>query len=424
MTTIEYERPELYPKQKDFVDDTSRFTWIEAGTKAGKTIACIIWLHEQIIQSRVVNSNFWWVAPYAGTAKIAFWRWWYFIPEEIRWLFKKNESELTIEYPDRKKVFFKTGEKPNTLYGEDVYAAVVDEASRMRVEAWYAVVSVLTATNGKAKIIGNVTDSGNWFHRLAMSAKERGEGYHKLISADNPYTPKDTIEHARKTLPEPIFNALYMAVPTDEYASYRIILTQDLRKVSVDQIMPKNPHFAGIDIGLGSPDKTVVWCANDEMQCWRERVISVYDTDKQVDELAPLVERIALLEGRVAIDRGAIGQGVSDRLANLFPGTMIPVNFGESASDKARYYNRRAEMYWTARNLIQTGKVKVELTDELVEEIESTFYLPENNAIKIEPKENIKDRLGRSPDDLDAFVLLCSAIDPAKTKEKRIRWVA
>lgn len=421
---IDYQRPLLdHPKQAAFIDDPSRFTWIEAGTKAGKTIGCIIWLHEQVITNPYPKSNFWWIAPYSSQAKIAFWRWWWFIPDPIRHLFKKNETEATIEYPGGQKVFFKSGEKPNTLFGEDVFAAVVDEASRMRVEAWHAVVSVLTATNGRAKIIGNVIDTGNWFHRMAITAKERGEGYHRLISADNPHISKDTIEHARKTLPDPIFQALYLAIPTDEYASYRIILTQDVQSVCVNQIMPKNPHWAAIDIGLGMPDKTVVWCANEDKECWREAELKEYDTDKQVDKLSKIIDRIALVEGRVAIDRGAVGQGVSDRLSNLFPGIIVPVNFGESSSNKERYYNRRAEMYWTTRNMIKQKQIKLIPTDELYEDIEATFYMPEENMIRIEPKDNIKARLGRSPDDLDAFVMLCHLLAGA-SKQPRVRWVA
>jgi hypothetical protein len=48
----------------------------------------------------------------------------------------------------------KSGEKPDGLYGEDVFAAVIDEASRMREEAWHALRSTLTATRGMRISIG------------------------------------------------------------------------------------------------------------------------------------------------------------------------------------------------------------------------------------------------------------------------------
>ena len=37
---------------------------------------------------------------------------------------------------------------PDSLYGEDVYGAVIDEASRMKEDAWVAIQSTLTATRG------------------------------------------------------------------------------------------------------------------------------------------------------------------------------------------------------------------------------------------------------------------------------------
>lgn len=57
------------------------------------------------------------------------------------------------------------------LYGEDVYAAVVDEASRMREDSWLALRSTLTATQGPARLIGNVKGRKNWFYDLARAAE-------------------------------------------------------------------------------------------------------------------------------------------------------------------------------------------------------------------------------------------------------------
>ena len=52
-------------------------------------------------------------------------------------------------------LWFKGADKPDALYGEDVYAAVIDEASRCKEEAWHAVRSTLTATRGPIRIIGS-----------------------------------------------------------------------------------------------------------------------------------------------------------------------------------------------------------------------------------------------------------------------------
>lgn len=363
------------------------------------------------------------MAPYNITARIAFTRWWNFIPLNIRHLFKKNESENYIKYPSGQTVWFKSGEKPDTLFGEDVYSVVLDEASRMRFQVWEAVVSVLTATGGKAKIIGNVEDTSKWFYRLSHTAKERGEGYHKLLTSDNPFVSSDVIAHAKSILPDPIFNALYMAVPTDQYSSYRIILSNDVYAIKTDLIEVKNPVYVGIDIGLGAPDVTSIWCANEQNEIWKEAEISVYDEMRQIDALYPIIQRVAALEGVISFDIGGIGHGIVDRLKELFSDSVIKgINFGSAASDKNKFKNKRAEMYWNARQFIQGKKGKIQIEDSLMEEIESTFYMPEENKIRIESKVDIKERLGRSPNDLDAFVLLIQSIIVGRSPTG-VRWL-
>ncbi len=214
---ITYQRPYLYPNQAAFVDDPSRFTWIEAGTKVGKTQAMVIWLFEQCIFTPGKGKNFWWVSPYFLTSNIAFDRMFQFIPEPIRHLFVRNQTHQTITFPGSgHKIWFKSGDKPDTLYGEDVYAAVVDEASRMREAAWHALLSTLTATGGRAKIIGNIKGKKNWFYRGASKAREAGVGYYRLSTKENPFIDAKIIEQARQELPASVFAELYECVATDD----------------------------------------------------------------------------------------------------------------------------------------------------------------------------------------------------------------
>ena len=44
---VEYERPRLYAKQEAAIFADTRYSVIEASTKSGKTVGCIVWLHEQ-----------------------------------------------------------------------------------------------------------------------------------------------------------------------------------------------------------------------------------------------------------------------------------------------------------------------------------------------------------------------------------------
>jgi phage terminase large subunit-like protein len=68
-------------------------------------------------------------------------------------------------------IWFKSGDKPDSLYGEDVYAAVIDEASRFKEEAYIAIRTTLTYTKGPIRIIGNVRGRKNWFFKMARRAE-------------------------------------------------------------------------------------------------------------------------------------------------------------------------------------------------------------------------------------------------------------
>ncbi len=213
-----YKRPFLYPKQLAAIFNESRYSIVEASTKAGKTVSCIIWLFEQAYKG-ASGQNFWWIAPIYPQAHIAFTRTVASIPREL--VASIHNGDLRITLINGAVIWFKSGEKPDNLYGEDVYAAVIDEASRMREESWHAVRSTLTATRGPVRIIGNVRGRKSWMYALARKAEAGAPGmsYHKIVAADAVAAGvlhKDEIEDARSVLPEQVFKELYLAEPSDD----------------------------------------------------------------------------------------------------------------------------------------------------------------------------------------------------------------
>jgi phage FluMu gp28-like protein len=135
--------------------------------------------------------------------------------------FSANESELKIEFTNGATWWFKSAEKPDNLYGEDVRSAVIDEASRLREDAWFAVRSTLTATRGPIRCIGNVKGRKNWFYKLSRSAQSGSSDMHyaKLTAYDaiaGGVLSADEIEDAKRTLPDHVFRELYLAEPSDD----------------------------------------------------------------------------------------------------------------------------------------------------------------------------------------------------------------
>ena len=250
-----YRRPSLYPKQQTAIFCPERYGIIEGSTKCGKTVACIAWILEQAMGG-LRGHAYWWISPVYPQAKIAFRRLKRGLPES---LYTANESELTITLVNGAVISFRSAEKPDNLYGEDVYAAVLDEATRMREEAWHAIRSTLTATRGPVRIIGNVKGRRNWAYALARRAEggEPGWAYAKLTAADAVdagIVAAEEIAQAERQLPANVFRELYYAEPSDDGGNP---FGQEAIRSCIGDISGNPPVVYGVDLAK-SVDWTVV----------------------------------------------------------------------------------------------------------------------------------------------------------------------
>ena len=266
----------------------------------------------------------------------------------------------------------------------------------------------------------NPVPGSNYLKRNFIDPRTRDETDHIFIPSlpdDNPLLPDGYIERAFTHM-SPEMRAMLRDGNWDVDASEFVIVPLELLEAAtVDRIDDRRPVAAGIDIGLGRPDKTVVAFANAAGQIWIEETFEEYDTMRQVDRLSKLVAPVVASKGKVWIDQGSVGKGVSDALRREFGSrSIVGVMFGEAAEEerqpdgsKQRVHNlKRDQLYFWLRNDVMQEDVEIERSDELTEELENTYYLPTDRYLKIEPKDEIKRRIARSPDSADA-VVLCNA---------------
>jgi hypothetical protein len=262
-TQISYKRPWVYDKQREAIFCEERYGVIEASTKAGKTVGCIIWMVEQAIRGKP-GQNFWWVAPVYSQTEIAFRRMKRALPLD---LYDSNESKMTITLiPFDTTIWFKSAERPDGLYGEDVFAAVADEATRIKTEAWHALRSTLTATRGPIRVIGNVKGRRNWAYKLARQAQSGSPNMHysKLTAWDAVEAgvlDQSEVEDARNRLPEAIFRELYLAEPGDDQGNPFGI--PNIAQCVIPALSSKDPVVWGWDLAK-SQDWTVGIGLDDE----------------------------------------------------------------------------------------------------------------------------------------------------------------
>jgi hypothetical protein len=310
---IEFVRPWLYPKQLraifnplDLHGNPARYSMIEASTKAGKTHGCICWLFEQAAIYGKPGRNYWWVAPVYRQAKIAFLRLKRACPKQ---LYHANNQDLQITLLNGAVIEFKSAEKPDNLYGDDVYAAVLDEASRMREEAWWAIRSTLTATNGPVRCIGNVKGQKNWFYKLSRmaAAGEPRMAHYKMTAYDaveGGVLKLEEVEDAKRLLPEDVFRELYLAEPSDDggnpfglkHIANCVGPLSDERMVAAGQDLAKKQDWSVL-VGLDRQQRV---CGFDRWQkSWGETERHILDivgnTPTLIDSTGvgdPIVERL------------------------------------------------------------------------------------------------------------------------------------
>jgi len=94
----------------------------------------------------------------------------------------------------------------------------------------------------------------------------------------------------------------------------------------------------------------------------------------------------------------------------------IPVKFSAKAANEERYQNKRAEMYFKLVEWIRMGGA---IPDDanLREALVKTTYFHKHDRLQLEEKEQIKDRLGFSPDEADAAALTFA--EPVQPKDRQ-----
>lgn len=215
-------KPKLTEYQKRILYSPARFTVTEAATKVGKTFSHLWWLFELAHTPPKKGANYWWIAPVYSQAKIAFTRLKRVVGQSGA--YRVNESELYIQTPAGSFIWFKSADKPDNLYGEDVFGAVFDEFTRAKEESWIALRSTVTHTKAPIKFIGNTKGKKNWGYKLGLKARagEPGYEYFKVTAYDavkEGILDLAEVEQAQRDLPEHAFNELYLAEANEDQAN-------------------------------------------------------------------------------------------------------------------------------------------------------------------------------------------------------------
>jgi hypothetical protein len=185
---------------------------------------------------------------------------------------------------------------------------------------------------------------------------------------------------------------------------------------------------AGLDLGGGGDGDPCAFVERDDVRVRRARTWS--GESLAVSREVARAWLIGNPTGALAIDAGGLGLDTAEQLLNEFGGRVVAVQFGGAqigeddedflvaagSDDRVPLYaNRRAEIWHKAGRWLEgVGELDPSIETDLLQELEEDLLCPRwkpqaRGQLLIEPKEETRKRLGRSPNLGDALALSVAA---------------
>ncbi len=229
----------------------------------------------------------------------------------------------------------------------------------------------------------------------------------KVNYTDNPFCSDEMLYLAEKCKREnpDDYAHIWLGAPLAQ-ANNRLIsslLTEKARKTG--EIYTTSPLIIGLDVARFGDDSTV-FCFRRGRYCFR------FDCFKGLDNVEVANRATFYIReykpAKMFVDAGGVGAGVVDILNDRgFKKIVQPVMFGSKAFAFERYHNRRAEM-WDELRAWLASKQDISIPDDeaLCAELCSIAKkYDDKGRLQLEEKDELKKRLGRSPDKADALAL-------------------
>lgn len=346
------------------------------------------------------------------------------------------------------------GRKPSD-HNEDAFQglharyllAVLDEACGIPQQLWTAALSVATSADSRVLAIGNPTNPASHFAEVCAGAPTDGSsGMSRLgwwvitISVfDSPnltgepvpvevaasLSGPEFVDEARVTWGEgsPLWVSKVEGQFPDDAADGTIPWSwlQACQNEGLGGDL-RVPVELGVDVGgSDNGDESVVWCRRgrhvEEGERWSVRSA---DSERVVDLVIDAIRLTGATS--VKVDAIGVGHGVVGSLRRRaarevrHPVEVHGVVVSEAApSDRERFQNLRAWLWWEiGRRWSQDRAWDLSGVDEqTLLELSEPRYVEVNGRVRIESKDEVRKRLGRSPDNADALLLAFYEPSPA-----------
>jgi hypothetical protein len=244
-----------------------------------------------------------------------------------------------------------------------------------------------------------------WLQFDFIDEPKPGRIYVPALPADNPFLDPRYVEHLRETYAElPELLDAYLNGSWGAIGSSDRVFAADLVAEAMKRTRDAGkPVQWGVDVARFGDDHTVVY---ERRGTARPRLLAEWtkqDTNTTSEKLIALFRASSSKPDAIAIDDIGVGGGVTDNLrAARLP--VRPINVGEAAREAHKFTNKRAELTWHLRTILEEGGCLPD-NEQVRSELTAFRYFVRSGHIAIEGKDELKKRLGRSPDHADAIIL-------------------
>jgi phage terminase large subunit len=196
--------------QETVANDSTRFRVVVAGRRFGKTHLAI---RELCYHAKEPNKEVWYVAPTYKMAKQIVWRKLKNKLNDLKWVKKANETELSLQLRNGTVISLKGADNYDSLRGVGLDFIVLDEFADIDPEAWYETLRpTLSDKQGRALFIGTPKGIGNWAYEIYQNSIDNTNWQsYSFTTIDGGQVPLEEIEAAKQDLDERTFRQEYLA---------------------------------------------------------------------------------------------------------------------------------------------------------------------------------------------------------------------
>lgn len=390
-----------------------RFCVLVTHRQLGKTVCAVNHLIRMALENKRPYPRYFYVAPLLKQAKLIAWDYFKRYSRNIPGV-RFSEGELCVELPNGARLWVCGADNPDALRGTYADGVVLDEYAQIKPDVFTEVIRpMLLSREGWAVFMGTPKGQNAFFELFNQAQKNAQQDPHTwwvgvFRATETGVIAAQELVQLQQDTPPLIFRQEYLCdftASADDILIPIDTVTAACARQADAQDYRHAPKIIGVDPARFGTDRSVIFCRQG-VKAFDPLVFQGVDNMTLAARVAQEIERFRA-DG-VFVDAGC-GGGVIDRLRQLGYRQIIEVPFGGSASRPGQYANKRAEMWGEMAQWIKEVGQLPDTADLKADLCQVCYSYDVQGRLRLESKETLKERTGKSPDLADALALTFAA---------------